>query len=287
MNTTSSDVLVSICCTAYNLEKYISQTIESFLSQKTTFKYEIIVGEDCSKDSTRQILLKYSEKYPDLIQVIMSEANVGIARNYKRVLERAKGKYIAICDGDDYWVDPLKLQKQVDFLENNCEYVICCHYSNLVDSEGKITYANPSPKVLIYSYSDILTGKRTETRNSSLVIHNNEEFKTLTTKDWLLDVYAQDRFLKLFATAVTNRKIYVMPELMGCYRVHQGGIWSMAGTKIIGFKTRSDFNLIINNFKYSSVEKRKLFNIYMKRYFFYDIKNLSINRIFSTFQTLV
>lgn len=286
-NESSSEILVSICCTAYNLEKYIGQAIESFLMQKTNFRYEIIIGEDYSSDSTRNIISEYSRKYPDLIEMVISDSNVGIIRNYNRILDKAKGKYIAICDGDDYWVDPLKLQKQVDFLESHDDFVICCHYSYLVNETGTVTYQDPSVVPLTYSYHDILLGKKKETRNSTLMIRNSPEFKKLTTEQWFLKSYAQDRFLKLYATAATGKKIYVIPEILGCYRVHKAGIWSMAGSKVVGPKTRSDFQLTIKNFKYPKQQKIELLNKYLKRYLLYDLKNLNFNKALSTLRTLV
>ena len=114
--------LVSIHCLAYNHKDYISQAIESFLMQKTNFQFEIVIGEDCSTDGTREIVFDYEKKYPDLIRVITSDKNVGMNENALRTKIAARGKYISFCEGDDYWIDPLKLQKQVDFLEANPDY---------------------------------------------------------------------------------------------------------------------------------------------------------------------
>jgi O-antigen/teichoic acid export membrane protein len=114
--------LVSIHCLAYNHKDYIAQAIESFLMQKTNFQFEIIIGEDYSTDGTREIVFDYEKKYPDLIRVITSDKNVGMNENALRTKIAARGKYISFCEGDDYWIDPLKLQKQVDFLEENPDY---------------------------------------------------------------------------------------------------------------------------------------------------------------------
>jgi len=113
---------LSIVTVTYNQEQLISRTIDAILNQKTDFDIELIIGEDCSTDNTRQIVLGYQNKYPEKIKVITSETNVGIELNYLRCYRVCQGDYVAICDGDDYWVDELKLQKQVDFLENNKEY---------------------------------------------------------------------------------------------------------------------------------------------------------------------
>lgn len=117
--------LVSICCTTYNQEKYIRDSIEGFLIQKTTFPIEIIVHDDASTDNTALIVKEYAKKHPDLIVPIYQAENQysqGIKPWPNFVFPRARGKYIALCEGDDYWTDPNKLQKQVDFLEKNPEY---------------------------------------------------------------------------------------------------------------------------------------------------------------------
>ncbi len=119
--------MVSICCITYNHETFIAKAIEGFLMQQTSFPFKIIIGEDYSTDRTRDIVQKYARRHPELINLIISDTNVGILVNERRVMLEAKGKYIAFCEGDDYWTDPFKLQKQVDFLETHPEYSVCFH----------------------------------------------------------------------------------------------------------------------------------------------------------------
>lgn len=117
--------LVSISCITYNQEIYIAKAIEGFLKQKTTFKVEILIHDDSSTDSTAKIVRSFELKYPQLIKVIYQKENTrskGIRARYSVQLNQAKGKFYALCDGDDYWTDPYKLQKQVDFLEANPDY---------------------------------------------------------------------------------------------------------------------------------------------------------------------
>jgi glycosyltransferase involved in cell wall biosynthesis len=116
--------LASVCMRTYNLEKYVSQAIESILNQVTMFPYEIVIDDDNSTDGTQHIIGQYVEKYPRIIKANFHKKNMGTRRNFVRNLQNAKGKYIAPCDGDDYWTDILKLQKQVDFLEQNKQYAI-------------------------------------------------------------------------------------------------------------------------------------------------------------------
>ncbi len=117
--------VVSVYTITYNHEKYIAESIDSFLIQETDFPFEIVIGEDCSTDGTRKIIEEYVEKYPNIIKLITSENNVGMQANGQRTMEACKGQYIATCEGDDYWTDKNKLQIQKDFLESNPEYIIC------------------------------------------------------------------------------------------------------------------------------------------------------------------
>ena len=113
---------VSIAMLAYNHEKYIVDAIESVLMQRTSYTYKIIIAEDFSTDNTRKIVLDYQKKYPKKIKLILQDKNVGANQNNVDLLTNLEGIYIAALEGDDYWTDPLKLQKQIDFLENNPEY---------------------------------------------------------------------------------------------------------------------------------------------------------------------
>lgn len=114
----------SIVCVTYNQAKYIRRAIGSFLTQKTDFPIEIILADDCSTDGTSAICAEYAEKYPDLVHYLPSEKNVGGVENERRAIEAAKGKYIAVCEGDDYWIDKQKLQKQVEFMDAHPDYSV-------------------------------------------------------------------------------------------------------------------------------------------------------------------
>ncbi|MCQ2307121.1 MAG: glycosyltransferase [Bacteroidales bacterium] len=119
--------LLSIITITYNQEQFIAKTIESVLMQKVDFPIEYIIAEDCSTDGTLAICKDYAEKYPDIIRIITSEKNVGGIENERRAMLAAKGKYVALCEGDDYWTDPLKLQRQVGFLESHPDYSVTFH----------------------------------------------------------------------------------------------------------------------------------------------------------------
>lgn len=124
-----STPLVSISCLTYKHEEYIRDCLEGFLSQKTTFPFEVLIHDDASPDATPQIIKEYAEKYPDIIKPILRETNLYSVPGHRCInlvnLERAQGKYVAICEGDDFWCDPYKLQKQFDLLESHQDYTLC------------------------------------------------------------------------------------------------------------------------------------------------------------------
>lgn len=120
-----NDIVVSVCMLAYNHEQFIAKAIDSVLSQHFQYKYEIVIGEDCSTDSTLSICKEYAAKYPQIIRLLAHPTNQGLIKNYVSVMNAARGKYIAVCSGDDYWCDERKLLKQVDFMESNPDYSMC------------------------------------------------------------------------------------------------------------------------------------------------------------------
>ncbi len=123
-NAGTSSPLASICCRTYNLENFVAQALDSFLMQETDFPFEIVIDDDFSTDGTADVIRKYVDKFPSIVKANLRVENVGLRKNFVENMQRAKGKYIALCDGDDYWTDPLKIQKQVDFLEKNDAYVL-------------------------------------------------------------------------------------------------------------------------------------------------------------------
>ena len=148
--------LVSVCIQTYQHVHYIEQCLQSVLYQQTSFPFEIILGEDDSTDGTRDICIRYKDKFPNVVNLFLREEKNKIwiegektgRYNFISNLQAAKGKYIALLDGDDYWIDHLKLQKQVDFLESNPGYTLCfCNYRNLKNGKLKTTlYLHPRKK---------------------------------------------------------------------------------------------------------------------------------------------
>ena len=134
-----NDIMVSICCMTYNQADYIKDAIESFLMQKTNFKFEIIIHDDASKDNTQKIIKEYEKKYPDIIKPIYQVENQYSKGEKIELLmfEKAQGKYIALCEGDDYWVYKEKLQKQVEYMEEHPECSLCFHDAKIFDEKTK------------------------------------------------------------------------------------------------------------------------------------------------------
>ena len=157
------DICVSVHMSTYNQKEYIASAIEHVLRQKTRFPFELIIGEDYSTDGTREIVFQYHGKNPQIIRVVTADANVGAAANKNRILEACRGKYIAFCDGDDYWHDPEKLQKQVDFLESHPDCgLVHTDFDKLKVHKGKLIPSwQQSHKIKIpegRAYEELLEG---------------------------------------------------------------------------------------------------------------------------------
>lgn len=223
--------LVSICCLTFNHEIYLKQCLDGFISQKTNFKYEIIIHDDASTDGTKEIIEEYTSQYPGLIVAIFQKENQyskGIKPIFNYVFPRAQGKYIALCEGDDYWTDPYKLQKQVDFLEANEEYAVCAH-DTLVKYENQdkqeILFSNfpahpfKNEKRNIYTFKDALTAMLFHT--SSIVMKNPKINAQLFNK-YFANVFYGDHILMLIGASMG--KLYVFDEIMSVYRINSGGV---------------------------------------------------------------
>lgn len=153
---------VSIICTNYNKGDWVREAIDSFLNQKTNFDFEIIIIDDASTDHSYEIIQEYQKKFPEKVRTFRNEVNLGIARTWKKVCQEAKGQYIARCDSDDFWTDPLKLQKQVDLLDASTDSLWSNTEFDMVDLDGNIfqkdAFANKALP-LIDSYEEMLVMK--------------------------------------------------------------------------------------------------------------------------------
>lgn len=130
------EIAVSVIMICYNQAQYIEQAVSSVLMQKTNFRYELLIGDDASTDETPEILKKLQKQHPNIIRLFLRKHNLGATRNAYELLMEAKGKYLAFCEGDDYWLSEWKLSKQLDFLDKHKEYIGCSHYCVLVNEDG-------------------------------------------------------------------------------------------------------------------------------------------------------
>ena len=221
----NSKIKLSICVVTYNHKDYIAQALDSFLMQKTNFKFQVIVGDDCSTDGTTDILKEYAKKYPDIIKPIFREKNIGATKNALDVYSNAKTPYVAICEGDDYWTDEYKLQKQVDFLETHPDYSICFHPVKVV-YEGfdfeKTDEIYPTQKMIESGTTFELLLKANFIQPASVVYR--WMFNQTNARQYFLDIIPGDWFISLLHAK--EGKIKMLPEIMAVYRRHPQGIWS-------------------------------------------------------------
>jgi len=232
--------LVSVCCLTFNHAPYIRDCLNGFINQKVDFDIEILIHDDASTDGTTEIIEEFQDRYPDMIKPIFQRENQfskgvrGISFRYN--FPRAKGKYIALCEGDDFWTDHCKLKKQVDFLEKNTNFSISCGGYRKIDiysgvdemviqkkigsSRNKKTYDNGFE----FSLIDLSTSWLTKTltvlfRKENLDLH-------------ILQSYKYSRDVHLYHQLLTKGKGFYFTEVFGAYRVHPGGIHSLKSKEI-------------------------------------------------------
>ncbi len=212
---------VSVCMITYNHENYIKEAIEAVLNQKTTFEIELIIANDNSPDSTDQIIKKIISEHPNGSKIIYTknDTNIGMMPNFTKALKNCSGKYIALCEGDDYWTSDVKLQKQVDFLENNNDFAICFHKVG-IDKNGELIddyiTSTVNPKTTIY---DLAKGNYIHTCS---VVYRNHLFDNFP--DYFYVSPVGDYFLHLLNSQYGA--IYYIDEKMANYRVHETSYWS-------------------------------------------------------------
>lgn len=271
-------VMVAIDCIVYNHEPYIRQCLEGFVMQKTTFPFVAIVHDDASTDKSADIIREYAERYPDIIYPVYeienqySKRDKSLTKIRKREIDRFNPKYIAFCEGDDYWIDPLKLQKQVDILEKNEEYGMC------------------------YTNFDIFYHETGVFKHALLTNSDDIRYKTdITIYDWLKNpgylgpmswVVRKDLWLKnyiqcLDGTFVTvadflvNSKMYCLKdEVTSVYRSHKGSVTQSNSFRIQFLRARSMFKTtkkLSELYLTDSVKRKNVEDISFKR--FYSIGN--------------
>jgi len=236
---------VSVCVPAYNHEKYIAQMLDGALMQQTDFQFEIVIGDDASSDKTQEIIRQYIEQHPGKIRAFLHAENQGPKEpkefagrnNVLQLIKACKGEYVAMCEGDDYWTDPLKLQKQVDFLDKNPDYVICHHNVEVIYEDGSPSRLFNKPDQKLTSTIDDILSDRWFMATASWMYRNY--FLTNDFADWHAKAAAGDWALIIQLAAFG--KIGYLPETMAVYRKHSAGLSNVhANTNLIFWRNRKE-----------------------------------------------
>lgn len=214
--------LVSVCMITYKHEKFIGEAIKSALAQKTSFEFELVIGDDCSPDNTRKIIEDFSKSFPNKVRVHFPADNLGPSLNFLETYGMCNGKYVALLEGDDYWCDVNKLQKQVNFLEANPDFSLAFHNVYYLRDSEPLKRATLMDAVHENKFDihDLARGRLTIPTPSVMMrnILKDEVFALLANKP--LGDYP------LWMKAAQQGKLHYMPEEMAVYRVHQAGVWS-------------------------------------------------------------
>lgn len=235
--------LISVCVQTYQHANFIKACLDGILMQKTDFAFEILVGEDESTDGTREICIKYAQNNPDKIRLFLHkrENNIDILGpsgrfNFLYNLFSVKGKYISLCEGDDYWTDPYKLQKQVDFLENNQDYSFCFHSVNRVDRNGVVLKKNESPANFLspitrFSSEQVLAYGMLI--NTCSLCYRNSEFVMSNLARAPLWPFGDKTLEKLLAIQGGG---FLICEPMACYRTNPSSVTQVNAWRSYGNK---------------------------------------------------
>lgn len=272
--------MVSILMPTYNHEKYIREAIESVLQQETDYKYELLINDDCSTDNTRQIAKYYADQFSHKIKLIYPDENQGLIKSYKRLMDIAQGKYVAILESDDIWTDRLKLQKQIEFLESHNDYSLVVGNCMRVNQTGVII----GPKVI--SIDEKLNGYWYE----ELLYENFIGALTICFRKSTFDTYCNmDEYIfnnfmtfdyPLVLTLAANSRCFCIQEFLANYRVVGSSISNTASyNKSIAFEDSvcdiQDY--IIKKFGKRNLDEYRYNECRVKKYI---EKALRFNKIF-------
>jgi glycosyltransferase involved in cell wall biosynthesis len=245
--------LVSACVVTYQHARFIGRCLDSILAQRTSFPFEIVIGEDESTDGTREICMEYARRHPDRIRLFLrSRASSSVVAhelttrlNGMWTRRAARGTYVALCEGDDYWTDPDKLQKQAGFLDAHPECAMCFHNALLTFEDGseppRLSY-RPEETRPFYDLRDLLKENFIQTasifyRRSALAYPLPSWWYRMTVGDWTLLLLVAQSGL-----------IGYLPETMSVYRLHEGGIWGLTGRRRQLEKTARALEVILTEF---------------------------------------
>jgi glycosyltransferase involved in cell wall biosynthesis len=215
---------ISVVVTAYNHEKYIAQCMESVLCQKGDFNMEVIVGDDYSTDNTKLILQEFQQKYPGIVFLLPSQKNLGVTKNLKRCLDACTGEYIAICEGDDYWTDEYKLEKQKQFLDAHQDCSMCFSALMIFFEDTNTFLPNLLPTQDFLDTENLI--ERNDIANFSCCMYRASVVKQLPPG--IYNMYIADWMFNI-ACSQLGRSGFIR-EFMSVYRKHSGAAWSGMST---------------------------------------------------------
>lgn len=229
----SPEPLVSVTMLAYRHEKFIAQAIESIIEQQCNFPIEIIIGEDCSPDRTREIVLSYQRRYPQLIRVLTSDKNIGMQANAARCAAASRGKYRASCEGDDYWCDPTKLTRQIAVFERYPDCVLVFHAAKTVDAntEHEGVTGRRSPYSRMIRAEEVILGDGGFIPTASILL----KVMPGLDPDWVVNAIVPDYALQLRATQLG--RIAYIDRTMSVWRVNVPHSWSNRHTAEFSYQT--------------------------------------------------
>jgi glycosyltransferase involved in cell wall biosynthesis len=230
--TAPTPVLISVCITTYNHEKFLAQALDSVLMQQGDFVLEVLVGEDGSSDNTAHIVRDYAVRYPDTVRAFFHDPKDKLfingrqtgRKNFLHNLQQARGEYIALLDGDDYWTDPQKLHKQLQLLQQNPRLAACCHPAIYVNASGEEQDGFMGHHDIQHTYKDFSLYEvlRKNTVPTLSVLFRNPHLQTVPSLYWKTDMADWPTHI---LTALRGDIRYV-DEKMAAYRVHEGGVWA-------------------------------------------------------------
>lgn len=218
------DIMVSVLCATYNQEKYIGKALESFVAQKTDFPFEVIVHDDASTDHTAEIIRKYAKRYPDIIKPIFEKDNQhskGVPIAVSISIPKAKGKYFALCEGDDYWISPNKLQTQVDYMEAHPGCTLCIHNAEMVRENGEFRkHWIISRKECDFTTDQVILGGGGFCPTNSILgpmrlVRNPPQYLVSFSLDFTWQIYL-----------ASQGYTHCFPQRMSAYRLNSIGSWS-------------------------------------------------------------
>lgn len=253
----NNEIKVSVFVISYNHKAFLKECLDSILAQKTTFEFEVLVHDDASIDGSQEMINEYSKKHSNLVAILQAENQYskGI-KPFSILKSTAKGDYIAWCEGDDFWGDEHKLQKQFDFMEANPEYSLCYHNSNVVDENSSTIRDSkvPDNHKVDYSKKLLQKGKISIPTQTSFFISSFE------LPPYYSNVVNEDIFIFIILGSYGKGK-YLSSIMSSSYRVHDGGVWS----KVDKVKT---YKHLINTYKNISKYYYSSKQLYMALYFF-------------------